>query len=139
MKVKTQIAQLRANYGNISYEEIAEYAEIDRQQLRELESGEARAIEFMTLAKLCAFFQCTPNDLLMVELEEEENAPPSPEEKAKADEIIKRAYARAEAMPPRPAEEIWDSFETNIEKLAAKLSQSKSELETPPKRENADA
>ncbi|NEO94161.1 MAG: helix-turn-helix transcriptional regulator [Moorea sp. SIO3G5] len=43
MKVTTKLAQLRANYGNISYEEISESTGIDRQQLRELENGEANA------------------------------------------------------------------------------------------------
>ena len=30
MKVKTQLAELRAKYGNLSYEEIAAYTGIDR-------------------------------------------------------------------------------------------------------------
>ncbi|NEQ57048.1 MAG: helix-turn-helix transcriptional regulator [Moorea sp. SIO1F2] len=45
MKVTTKLAQLRANYGNISYEEISESTGIDRQQLRELENGEANAMK----------------------------------------------------------------------------------------------
>ncbi|NEN99101.1 MAG: helix-turn-helix transcriptional regulator [Moorea sp. SIO3I7] len=45
MKVTTKLAQLRANSGNISYEEISESTGIDRQQLRELENGEANAMK----------------------------------------------------------------------------------------------
>ncbi|MBC6480498.1 MAG: helix-turn-helix transcriptional regulator [Hormoscilla sp. GM7CHS1pb] len=63
MKVKTQLAQLRASRGNVSYEKIAASTGIDSQQLRELEIGEAQAIALTTLGKLCTFFQCTPNDL----------------------------------------------------------------------------
>ncbi|NEO42723.1 MAG: helix-turn-helix transcriptional regulator [Moorea sp. SIO4A3] len=125
MKVTTKLAQLRSNYGNISYEEISESTGIDRQELRELENGEAgdeallppKAIAFTTLAQLCAFFHCSPNDLLIVDWEGEEIAPPTTEEIEKASQIIKQAFARAEAMPPRSAEEIWDSFEGTIERM----------------------
>ena len=113
MKVKTQLAQLRAKHGNISYEKIAEFTGIDSQQLRELESDKAEAIAFSTLAELCAFFQCTPNDLFLLDSEEVEidTTPPSKEELAKVREIIKQGFALAEAMPPRPAAEIWEEFQ----------------------------
>ncbi|NEO68521.1 helix-turn-helix transcriptional regulator [Moorena sp. SIO3H5] len=45
MKVTNQLAQLRANSGNISYEEISESTGINPQQLRELENGEANAMK----------------------------------------------------------------------------------------------
>ncbi|NEO66076.1 MAG: XRE family transcriptional regulator [Moorea sp. SIO4G2] len=121
MKVTNQLAQLRANSGNISYEEISESTGINPQQLRELENGEANAIAFTTLAQLCAFFHCSPNDLLIVDWEGEEIAPPTADEIEKASQIIKQAFARAEAMPPRSAEEIWDSFEGTIERISHQL------------------
>jgi DNA-binding Xre family transcriptional regulator len=126
MKVKTQLAQLRAKHGNISYEKISEFTGIDSQQLRELESDKAEAIAFSTLAELCAFFQCTPNDLFLLDSEEVEidTTPPSTEELAKAEEILRRAFARAEAMPPRPAEEIWESFEATVDRIASQLENS---------------
>ena len=126
MKVKTQLAQLRAKHGNISYEKIAEFTGIDSQQLRELESDKEEAIAFSTLAELCAFFQCTPNDLFLLDSEEVEidTTPPSKEELAKAEEILRRAFARAEAMPPRPAAEIWDSFEATVDRIASQLENS---------------
>lgn len=139
MKVKTQLAELRAKYGNLSYEEIAAYTEIDRQQLSALENNQASSIEFVTLAKLCSFFKCTPNDLLILEGEGEENAPPTPDEIATADGIIKQAFARAEAIPTRSAEEIWDSFEANIDRISSQLSNSESILKTDPKRMKVDA
>lgn len=121
MKVTTKLAQLRANSGNISYEEISESTGIDHQELRELENGEANAIAFTTLAQLCAFFHCSPNDLLIVDWEGEEITPPTADEIDKASQIIKQAFARAEAMPPRSAEEIWDSFEGTIERISHQL------------------
>ncbi|NEQ35713.1 MAG: helix-turn-helix transcriptional regulator [Okeania sp. SIO3I5] len=119
MKVKTQLAQLRAKLGNLSYEEIAKSTGIDSQQLIELESDKAEAIAFSTLARLCAFFQCTPNDLLFLDLEEE--TPLTSLEVAQAEAIVKRAIARAEAMPPRPAAEIWESFEVTVDRIAPQL------------------
>jgi hypothetical protein len=80
-----------------------------------------------TLAKLCAFFQCYPNDLLALEREEVElfaPPPPSAEELSKAAEIIKKAFARAEAMPPRPPEEIWKSFEAVRAQVGAEIANS---------------
>ena len=45
MKVTTKLAELRANSVNISYEEISESTGINRQQLKELENGEANAMK----------------------------------------------------------------------------------------------
>ena len=67
----------------------------------------------MTLAKLCSFFKCTPNDLLIVNYEEQEieATPPTAEALLKAREIIKEGFALADTAPPRPAQEIWAEFE----------------------------
>ncbi|MFB2973289.1 helix-turn-helix domain-containing protein [Aerosakkonema sp. BLCC-F183] len=126
MKVKTQLAELRAKYGNLSYEEIAAYTEIDRQQLSALENNEASSIEFVTLAKLCSFFKCTPNDLLIVNYEEQEiePTPPTAEALLKAREIIKEGFALADTAPPRPAQEIWAEFEAVRSKVATEISNS---------------
>ncbi len=129
MKVITKLAELKAKCGDITNEEIAEFTGIDERELTDLEKGEARAIELATLAKLCAFFQCYPNDLLAIEREELDlfaSQPPSAEELSKAAEIINKAFARAEAMPPRPAEEIWKSFEATVERIASQIEQSES-------------
>ncbi|WP_287254391.1 hypothetical protein, partial [Moorena sp. SIO4E2] len=61
-----------------------------------------RAIAFTTLAQLCAFFHCSPNDLLIVDWEGEEIAPPTTDEIEKASQIMKQEFGCAE--------EIWDSF-----------------------------
>jgi len=78
-----------------------------------------KAIAFTTLGQLCAFFHCSPNDLLVVDWEGEEIAPPTADEIEKASQIMKQAFACAEAMPPRSTEEIWDSFEGTIERISS--------------------
>jgi putative transcriptional regulator len=129
MKVITKLSELKANCGDITNEEIAEFTGIDERELTELEKGEARAIELATLAKLCAFFQCHPNDLLVLEREELElfaSPPPSAEELSKAAEIIQQGFALAEAIPPRPAEEIWADFQAVRAKVGAEIANSES-------------
>jgi len=130
MKVKTQLAQLKKSYGNISDEEICQLTGIDLQQIRELENGSAEAIAFTTLAQLCDFFQCTPNDLFVLNWEEIEidPTPPSAEEIRQASEIINQAFAIAEKMPPRPPEEIWASFEATVDRIGSQLEKSKSSV-----------
>lgn len=93
--------------------------------LQDLENGSAQEIKFSTLGKLCVFFQCTPNDLFLVELDEtEKDLPPTEEERRKAAEIIKRAFARAEAMPPLPPDEIWKRFQESVEEIRSQLEAS---------------
>jgi len=124
MKVKTQLSQLKESYGHISDEEISRLTGIDLEQIRELENGSAEAIAFNTLAQLCDFFQCTPNDLLVLDREEIEidSTPPSAEELRQASDIINKAFAIAEAMPPRPPEEIWADFEAVRERISAEIA-----------------
>jgi putative transcriptional regulator len=125
MKVITKLAELKANCGDITNEEIAEVTGIAERELTELEKGEAQAIELATLAKLCAFFQCYPNDLLAIEREEVElfaPQPPSAEKLTLAAEIIKKGFALAEAMPPRPAEEIWADFQAVRAQVGAEMA-----------------
>ena len=61
-----------------------------------------KAIAFTTLAQLCAFFHCSPNDLLIVDWEGEEIE--------KASQIMKQEFTRPEAMQLGFADEIWDTF-----------------------------
>lgn len=133
MKVKPQLSHLKENYGNISDEEISQITGIDLQQIRDLENGSAEAIAFKTLAQLCDFFQCTPNDLLVLDWEEIEvdPTPPSAEELRQASEIINKAFAIAEAMPPRSAEEIWADFEAVRERIGAEIANSQRGYLTP--------
>jgi transcriptional regulator with XRE-family HTH domain len=85
--------------------------------LSALEAGKTKAIRFDTLAKLCEFFSCTPNELLELELEAGTESP-TVEELKKADEIISRGLARAIAASTRPAEEIWAEFDAVRARIA---------------------
>ena len=127
MKVITKLSELKANCGDITNEEIAEFTGIDERELTELEKEEAQSIELVTLAKLCAFFQCTPNDLLFLDWEEVEidRTAPSLEALAKAREIIQQGFALAEEMPPRPAKEIWADFQAVRAQVGAEIANSK--------------
>ncbi|MBV8886779.1 MAG: helix-turn-helix domain-containing protein [Chroococcidiopsidaceae cyanobacterium CP_BM_RX_35] len=87
---------------------------ITQKQLSALEAGKTKAIAFETLAKLCQFFSCTPNDLLEIE-----ELPPTVEELAQANEIIARGLARAMQAPKRSADEIWAEFEAVRARIAA--------------------
>lgn len=120
LKVKPQLALLRAKYGRISQSELSRRTGITQKQLSALEAGKTKAITFDTLTKLCMFFSCTPNDLL--ELEPETDSPPTVEELAKADELISRGIARAIESPMRPVEEIWAEFDAVRAKIAALAS-----------------
>ena len=58
------------------------------------------------------------NDLLNVDFQGEETTLPSSDEIEKAEEMIKRTFALADAIPPRAEEEIWDSFEATRSRIA---------------------
>ena len=105
--VKTRLAQLRAEKGRISQSEVSRQTGITQKQLSALEAGKTKGITFDTLAKLCVFFSCTPNDLLEIE----EELPPTAEQIAEAVEIIARGLARAIQAPKRSADDIWAEFD----------------------------
>lgn len=47
-------------------------------------------------------------------------APPTPDELQKADTIIARGIARAQAVAPQPAELIWHRFDAIRQRLASR-------------------
>lgn len=119
LKVKPRLALLRAIHGKISQSELSRKTGITQKQLSALEAGKTKGITFGTLAKLCMFFSCTPNDLLQLELETQADTPPTTEELSLADEIISRGLTRAMAAPKRPAQEIWTEFDAVRARIAA--------------------
>ncbi len=121
LKVKPQLALLRAKCGKISQSELSRRTGITQKQLSALEAGKTKAIAFDTLTKLCMFFSCTPNELLELEPETEPD-PPTVEELTKADEIISRGITRAIEAPVRPVEEIWAEFDAVRAKIATLAS-----------------
>ncbi|HEY9900615.1 MAG TPA: helix-turn-helix transcriptional regulator [Pantanalinema sp.] len=109
------LAVLRAKKGRISQTELSRQTGITQKQLSALESGKTKGIEFSTLAKLCDFFGCTPNDLLAIEQEE----PLTPAELAEADALIARSLARAMGQGAQSPEVIWERFELTRSRIAA--------------------
>ena len=120
MQVKSQLAVLRAKHGKISQSELSRQTGITQKQLSALETGKTKGITFETLAKLCLFFDCTPNELLQLEEIPEIETSPTEEELSLADEIISLGLSRAINSPQRSASEIWAEFDT----VRAKLAQS---------------
>ncbi|MEM9272648.1 MAG: helix-turn-helix transcriptional regulator [Cyanobacteria bacterium P01_F01_bin.143] len=118
LQVKPQLAVLRAKHDKISQSELSRQTGITKKQLSALETGKTKGITFETLAKLCLFFDCTPNELLQLEEIAEIETSPTKEELSLADEIIARGLSRAINSPQRPTSEIWAEFDAVRAKLA---------------------
>ena len=122
LQVTSQLAVLRAKHGKISQSELSRHTGITQKQLSALETGKTKGITFDTLAKLCLFFNCTPNELLQLEEVPERDTSSTENELSLADEIIARGLKRAMNSPQRSASEIWTEFDS----VRAKLAQSAS-------------
>ncbi|VEP14604.1 conserved hypothetical protein [Hyella patelloides LEGE 07179] len=122
LKIKPQLAVLRAMHGKISQSELSRQTGITQKQLSALETGKTKGITFETLAKLCLFFSCTPNELLQLEAEIKADSSPTAEELSLADEIISRGLNRAMTAPQRSVQEIWAEFDTVRAKIANNAS-----------------
>jgi DNA-binding Xre family transcriptional regulator len=120
IKVKPQLARLRAIHGQISQSELSKKTGITQKQLNALEAGKTKGITFETLAKLCTFFACTPSELLQLEEETEVESSPTAEELSLADKIISRGLNRAMISPKRSIQEIWAEFDLIRAKIASK-------------------
>ena len=116
LQVKPQLAVLRAKHDKISQSELSRQTGITQKQLSALETGKTKGITFETLAKLCLFFDCTPNELLQLEEIAEIETSPTKEELSLADEIIARGLSRAMKSPQRSTSEIWAEFDVVREK-----------------------
>lgn len=66
-RTKTKIAYLRLENGKLSQRQVSEATGIAQKTLSALETGTSQGITFSTLARLCEFFSCTPNDILVLE------------------------------------------------------------------------
>jgi len=118
LQVKSQLAVLRAKHDKISQSELSRQTGITQKQLSALETGKTKGITFETLAKLCLFFDCTPNELLQLEKVAEIETSPTKEELSLADEIIERGLRRAMNSLQRPTSEVWAEFDAVRVKLA---------------------
>jgi putative transcriptional regulator len=66
-RVRTNLTYLRTWQGKVTQRQLARATGIAQKTLSALESGQTSGIDFTTLARLCDYFGCTPNDILIVE------------------------------------------------------------------------
>lgn len=121
-KVRFNLALMRATRGKLTQREVSLATGLSQKTLSALETGASKGVDFTTLAKLCQFLKCAPNDLLLLE-DEIEDVPPSKESLAKAKEIIGRGLERAMSAPKKTTEEIWADFDA----LRSKIQNSQEE------------
>jgi len=114
------LALLRAARGKLTQREVAEATGLSQKTISALETGASQGVEFSTIAKLCDFLKCSPNDLLVLE-EEVEYIPVSRKSLQKADELIARGLKRAMNAPAQSAEELWAEFDAVREKINAQV------------------
>lgn len=110
MIIRTNLAYLRLVRGKLTQRAIADATGIGQKTLSALETGASKGIEFATLAKLCAFLKCTPDELLILEEEPKDQAV-TKEAYLKANELITRGLQRAMEQPSKSAEEVWADFD----------------------------
>ena len=73
MEIEVRLAVLLAE-RRVSGKELAEYVGITEANLSLLRQGKVKGVRFETLARICAYLECQPGDLLTYKAEE--NDPP---------------------------------------------------------------
>lgn len=109
-QVRFNLALMRATRGMLTQRDVSLATGLSQKTLSALETGASKGVEFSTLAKLCSFLKCAPNDLLLIE-DEIEDIPPSKESLAKAKDIISKGLERAMSAPKKTPDEIWADFD----------------------------
>lgn len=118
--LRFNLALIRAARGKLSQRDVAEATGLTQKTISALETGTSKGVEFSTIAKLCDFLKCSPNDLLVLE-DEIEDIPVSLKSLQKADELIARGLRRAMNAPTQSAEELWAEFDAVREKIQAQV------------------
>jgi len=118
--VRFNLAFMRAARGNLTQREVSLGTGLSQKTLSALETGTSKGVEFATVARLCQFLKCTPNDLLVLE-DEIVDVKPSEESLKKADDIIARGLRRAMDAPEQTPEEIWSAFDALREKIQGQV------------------
>ena len=72
MEIKLTVWDRMVRTGIRRQKELAERTGISQSNISNLVNGKAKAIQFDTLASLCAALDCEPGDLLKLEKEEVE-------------------------------------------------------------------
>jgi len=124
--VRFNLAFVRAARGMLTQRDVALGTGLSQKTLSALETGTSQGIEFATMARLCEFLKCTPNDLFVIE-EEIPEVKPSEESLKKADEIIARGLKRAMEAPLQTPEEIWNAFDALCEKMQSQAQDNQRE------------
>jgi DNA-binding Xre family transcriptional regulator len=114
--IRFNLAFMRAARGKLTQREVALATGLSQKTLSALETGSSKGVEFSTIARLCQFLKCSPNDLLVLE-EEIIDTPPSTSSLEKANAIIARGLKRAMETPQQTPEEIWSAFDALREKM----------------------
>lgn len=114
--VRFNLAFMRAARGKLTQREVALATGLSQKTLSALETGSSKGVEFSTIARLCQFLKCSPNDLLVIE-EEIIDTPPSASSLEKANSIIARGLKRAMETPQQTPEEIWSAYDALQEKI----------------------
>ncbi len=127
------LALLRAARGKLTQREVAQATGLSQKTISALETGTSKGVEFSTIAKLCDYLECSPNDLLVLE-EEIDYTPVSQKSLKKADELIARGLRRAMESPPRSAEEIWADFDRVRARIQAQVRAAESKVKKKSKR-----
>ncbi len=109
---------MRVIRGKLTQRDVALGTGLSQKTLSALETGASKGVEFGTIAKLCDYLKCTPNDLFVLESEAAYTAPSS-NSLSKADEIIARGLKKAMQEPEQTPEEIWSEFDALRAKMRA--------------------
>ena len=117
-QVRFNLALMRAMRGKLAQREVSLATGLSQKTLSALETGASKGVEFATLAKLCQFLKCAPNDLLILE-DEIEDVPPSKASVSRAKEIIGKGLQSAMDAPKKTPEEIWTDFDALRNKILA--------------------
>ncbi len=114
--VRFNLAFMRVIRGKLTQRDVALGTGLSQKTLSALETGASQGVEFGTIAKLCDYLKCTPNDLFVLE-SETAYATPSSNSLKKADEIIARGLKRAMQEPEQTPEEIWSEVDARRERM----------------------
>lgn len=109
-QLRTNLAYLRFINGKLSQKDVSEATGIGQKTISALERGASKGIEFNTVVKLCAFFNCSPGDLLILE-DEFDDLPVSDKSRKKARELVARGLKTAMEAPAVDPEEVWKEFD----------------------------
>ncbi|MBI1270867.1 helix-turn-helix domain-containing protein [bacterium] len=115
-QLRTNLAYLRFINGKLSQKDVSEATGIGQKIISALERGASKGIEFNTVVKLCAFFNCSPGDLLILE-DEFDDLPVSDKSRKKARELVARGLKAAMEAPAVDPEKLWCEYDRVLNRI----------------------